>query len=63
MLLLAGCDVTKPLDFKVKCSDQQLDLVEKQLRICNKTSLSAQYCLAVARIEQCDHIELDIKGS
>ena len=62
LVSLGGCNV-KNQNSKVKCSNEQLIMVDKQYLICTKTGYIDSYCYDQARVEQCDHVELTIKAN
>ena len=55
-VLLFGC-VREVETVTVKCSDDQLKMVEKQYNICSQTGYLDTICYRQARVEQCDSIE------
>ena len=64
LVLLSGCEDNKTpkyLNATVKCSDEQLLMLQKQYKICSQTGYFDTYCYDQARVEQCDIIRDDVK--
>lgn len=62
ILLLTGCD-EKSIGREARvlndyrCTDKQLDLVDKEFEICTKSSYLDSYCFSSAKKSHCDKIE------
>lgn len=39
-----------------RCTEQQLEMVKKELEICNSTNLSSSYCFNTSKKSNCDAI-------
>lgn len=70
LLLLIGC--SKPFDpwspesvasiaRRSKCIDWQLEMVRKQVEICNKTTYTSSYCYDSAIVIHCPLIQDEVK--
>lgn len=59
-LLLMGCEIQHSrepvLDYR--CSEKQLDVVKKEVAICNETSFYTSFCFTQAKKTICDKIEV-----
>jgi len=65
LIIISRHDIQPKHNIKLKpinyvCTDQQLDLVEKETKICSRTSYFTDYCFAEAKGTICDKIS-DIK--
>ena len=57
IVMVFGCNNSTGNTVDVRCSGKQLELVDKQFKICNQTGYFASDCYEQARIEQCDVIK------
>lgn len=58
LLICVGCE-DKTVKKTYICTEDQLDIVEKQFQICSQTDYLDSYCYDMARAEHCKEVKDD----